>query len=161
ETLLHDFLGELSDDEMQALREIRQSIELLGGAARWYEGKLPLSVIQAVVKPAMEKHAAVRQHWREGVKFCSLMPMRGVPFRVVYMLGMNLDSYPRRLEQKSFDLMRNGHRPGDRASRLDDRWLFLEALLSARDILHISYVGRDERKNEKREVSVVVAELQE
>lgn len=161
EQMATDFFGELSEEEMLVLREIRKSFAALREAGRWYEGVLPLAVIQHRVKPAIEQGAQVRHHWREGIKFCSLLPMRGVPFRVIYMLGMNQGDYPRHLEKKSFDLMRHDHKPGDRATRLDDRWLFLEALLSARDILHISYIGRDERKNDKREPSVVVAELQD
>ena len=100
-----------------------------------------------------------RHPWSEGVKFCSLLPMRGVPFQVVYLLGMNMEDYPRRQERPSFDLLRDDYRPGDRSARIDDRWLFLEALLSARQALHMSYIGQDMHRNEAREPSVVVKEL--
>ena len=42
----------------------------------------------------------------------------------------------------SFDLMQYHHQKGDRVRRDDDRYLFLEALLAARDYCYISYVGR-------------------
>ena len=65
------------------------------------------------------------------VNFCTLMPMRSIPFKVVCLLGMNDGLYPRSLLPMGFDLM-DGHRKrGDRSRRDEDRYLFLEALLSA------------------------------
>jgi len=77
------------------------------------------------------------------------MPMRAIPFRVVCLLGMNDGDYPRQQTPADFDLMAQPGQalPGDRSRREDDRYLFLEALLSARDTLHVSWVGRSVRDN--------------
>ncbi len=96
-----------------------------------------------------------------GVTFCSMIPMRAIPFTVVAMLGMNQDSFPRLQSPASFDLMAEDRRAGDRSRREDDRYLFLESLLSARKHLYISYVGRDIRENTTRPPSVLVSELLE
>ncbi|MEZ1441368.1 exodeoxyribonuclease V subunit gamma, partial [Pseudomonas shirazica] len=72
------------------------------------------------------------------VSFCTLMPMRAIPFRLVCLLGMNDGDYPRQQSPLDFDLMRNDYRPGDRSRREDDRYLLLEALLSAREQLYVS-----------------------
>lgn len=50
-------------------------------------------------------------------------------------------------------------RRGDRSRRDDDRYLFLEALLSAQQQLYISYIGRSIQDNSKRYPSVLVSEL--
>lgn len=149
------------DDDWRALNAMRSGIEELELATRekWYEGELTLPVVHSLVQPVLQQHSRGRHPWSEGVKFCSLLPMRSVPFKVVYLLGMNLDDYPRRVDPKSFDLMRNDYRPGDRSARMDDRWLFLEALLSARQGFHVSYAGQDMHRSEKREPSVVLSEL--
>lgn len=159
--LLDDFFDSADEQELTAIRAAHSSVAILDQAEEraWFKGKLPLAVIRDVVQPALQQSSAGQNHWREGIKFCSLMPMRGVPFKVVYIMGMNMEDYPRRIEKRSFDLMRKNHRAGDRASRIDDRWLFLEALLSARQFFHISYIGRDIFRNEKREPSVVLSEL--
>lgn len=157
--LLDDFFDPQTDDEHLALRDIRRHVNGLRKASQWFGDAIDLSVVRAVIQPALQAPVSGGHPWREGVKFCSLLPMRGVPFRVIYMLGMNQSDYPKRAVQQSFDLMRNEYRAGDRSRRVDDRWLFLEALLSARDVFHVSYIGRDQRKNETREPSVVVAEL--
>lgn len=94
------------------------------------------------------------------VNFCTLMPMRSIPFKVVCLLGMNDGIYPRMQHPVGFDLMAHfGARKGDRSRRLDDRYLFLEALLSAREQLYISYIGRSERDNSERIPSMLVSEL--
>lgn len=95
------------------------------------------------------------------VNFCTLMPMRSIPFRCVCLLGMNDGVYPRSVPAEGFDLMNGRARIGDRSRRDDDRYLFLEALLSAQQTLYISYVGRSIQDNSERVPSVLVSELLE
>ncbi|WP_038174930.1 exodeoxyribonuclease V subunit gamma [Vibrio pacinii] len=95
------------------------------------------------------------------VNFCTLMPMRSIPFRTVCLLGMNDGIYPRSMPAEGFDLMNGRTKPGDRSRRDDDRYLFLEALLSAQQTLYISYVGRSIQDNTERVPSVLVSELME
>lgn len=93
------------------------------------------------------------------VNFCTLLPMRSVPFKAVCLLGMNDADYPRSSTPNSFDLMQYHHQKGDRVRRDDDRYLFLEALLAARDYCYISYVGRSITDNQSKEPSVLVSQL--
>ncbi|OON39577.1 exodeoxyribonuclease V subunit gamma [Izhakiella australiensis] len=95
------------------------------------------------------------------INFCTLMPMRSIPFKVVCLLGMNDGVYPRTLPALGFDLMSQQSRRGDRSRRDDDRYLFLEALLSARQRLYISYIGRAIQDNSERFPSVLLSELLE
>lgn len=160
--LLEAFFDAEAEDQA-ALVELRRGLQTLVNAeeAGWHDGEISLAVVRAAVQPVLRQSSGRRHPWSEGVKFCSLLPMRGVPFRVVYLLGMNMEDYPRRIERPGFDLMRDDYRPGDRSARIDDRWLFLEALLSARQAFHVSYVGQDMHRNEPRQPSVVVSELQD
>ena len=93
------------------------------------------------------------------VNFCTLMPMRSIPFKVVCLLGMNDGAYPRSIPPAGFDLIAKNPRRGDRSRRVDDRYLFLEALLSAQQQLYISYVGHRIQDAGKRIPSVLVSEL--
>ncbi|WP_423186371.1 exodeoxyribonuclease V subunit gamma [Alishewanella sp. d11] len=95
------------------------------------------------------------------VNFATLMPMRAIPFKHIYVLGMSDDAYPRRQSAIDFDLMHTRYRPGDRSRRDDDRYLFLEALLSAREKFYVSWVGRSARDNSEWPPSVLVAQLRE
>lgn len=107
----------------------------------------------------LERGVSSHRFLSGGVTFCELVPMRSIPFRVVALLGMNDDAFPRSREPLGFDLMPESRRPGDRTARDDDRYLFLEALASAREHLLVTYVGHSVRDGSEREPSVVVAEL--
>jgi exodeoxyribonuclease V gamma subunit len=91
------------------------------------------------------------------------MPLRAIPFEVVCLLGMNDGDYPRRGTRSDFDLMAQPgqQRPGDRARRDDDRQLMLEALLSARRLLYLSWSGRSVRDNGEQPPSVLVSQLRD
>ena len=66
---------------------------------------------------------------------------------------------PRSIAPVGFDLIAKNSQRGDRSRREDDRYLFLEALLSAQQQLYISYVGKGVRDNADRAPSVLVTEL--
>lgn len=94
-----------------------------------------------------------------GVTFCAMLPMRSIPFPVVALIGMDEGAFPRRNRPQGFDLMAQSPRRGDRSPRDEDRYLFLEALLSARSRLHISYLGQNIKDNSEMPPSVLVSEL--
>jgi exodeoxyribonuclease V gamma subunit len=89
------------------------------------------------------------------------MPMRAIPFKGLCLLGMNDGAYPRQSTPRDFDLMTTHWLAGDRSRREDDRYLFLEAFLSAREKLYISWQGRRSTDNQKMPASVLVAQLRD
>ena len=93
------------------------------------------------------------------ITFCTLQPMRSVPFRVIALIGMNDGDFPRSSHPTGFDLMPLKAQPCDPSRRDEDRYLFLEALLSARQRLLITWQGEDPRDGSKSPPSVVVGEL--
>lgn len=94
-----------------------------------------------------------------GLTFCAMIPMRSIPFKVVCLIGMNDGTFPRQKQPMEFDLMLEQRRLGDRSPRDSDRYLFLETLISARDILYMSYVGQNIRDNSDIPPSVLVNEI--
>jgi exodeoxyribonuclease V gamma subunit len=72
---------------------------------------------------------------------------------------MNDGDYPRQTAPRDFDLMAQSWRAGDRSRREDDRYLFLEALLSARERLYLSWQGHRATDNTAQAPSVLVAQL--
>ncbi len=96
-----------------------------------------------------------------GITFCEMLPMRAVPFKIVCLLGMNDGVYPRPTTVPAFDLIAANPQLGDRSRRKDDRYLFLESILSARQCLYLSYVGQSVRDGSFLSPSVLVSELVE
>lgn len=94
-----------------------------------------------------------------GITFCSLVPMRSIPFKVVALLGMDFDKFPRQDKRVSFDLMRQSRERGDRNLKDNDKHLFLETLLSAEDYFYVSYIGQSVKDNGRLPPSALVDEL--
>lgn len=161
--LLADCFAAEADADVFTLRRLDQALQawLDACAAAAMEEALPLSVVREHWLAQLDQAALSQPFFAGAVTFATLMPMRAIPFRVVALLGMNDGDYPRSRIPMDFDLMAQDWRPGDRSRREDDRYLFLEALLSARDRLHLSWVGRSIHDQSERAASVLVAQLRE
>lgn len=122
---------------------------------------LPLSVVASAWLDGFNEQSLQQKFLAGAVNFATLMPMRAIPFAHIQLLGMQDGAFPRQSRRQDFDLMGQSYRPGDRARRDDDRYLFLEALLSARKRLRISWIGHSIHDNSEREPSVLVAQLRD
>ena len=161
--LLDDFFIADSDRDQLLLAQLRE------GLANWLElcdsvalgVALPLNVVAEAWLDGVGQSQLSQRFLAGAVNVCTLMPMRAIPFKRICLLGMNDGDYPRAQPPLDFDLMGKDYRPGDRSRREDDRYLLLEALLSARDALHISWVGRSIRDNSERPPSVLIGQLRD
>ncbi|RLB37026.1 MAG: exodeoxyribonuclease V subunit gamma [Deltaproteobacteria bacterium] len=160
EDLLEDFFF-IEGTEAYHARRLRAAWEALSRAETLcgFVEALDLDTVTAFVRRRIEEKVPARGFLTGGVTFCSMLPMRSIPFKVICILGMDHEAYPRKTERLEFDLMADAPRPGDRSRRKDDRYLFLEALLSARRVFYVSYVGQNTRDNGSAPPSVLVSEL--
>lgn len=163
-TALYDALAELSSDDdaySYPLKVVREKIAELAEEAESVGFFEPITreVVLAVLSERLASERSSHDFLAGGITFCALLPMRSVPFRVVCLLGLGDEAFPRVGRPPSFDKMAREPRVGDRSLREDDRHLFLEALLSARDHLYVSWVGRAIQDDSERPPSVVVGEL--
>ncbi len=149
------------EDEEDLLQPVRECLDRLAAdaAAAGFDAPVGLPILDSEVAACLDCAAPAQRFLSGGVTFCNMVPMRSIPARVLCLIGMNGADFPRDRRPLGFDLMAANPRRGDRSRREDDRHLFLEALLSARERLHISYVGQDQRDNAPKVPSVMVAEL--
>lgn len=160
--LLSTFFSAEGETEVAlALIEQQWQKVLSHGVAAQYPDLVPLSILRDELASKLDQERISQRFLAGPINFCTLMPMRSIPFKVVCLLGMNDGIYPRTLPPLGFDLMAQKVERGDRSRRDDDRYLFLEALLSAQDHLYISYIGRSIQDNSERYPSVLVTELLE
>jgi exodeoxyribonuclease V gamma subunit len=140
---------------------IGEALDALATAAATagFSGPCDFATVRALIEEAIERDTAPRGFLNGAVTFCELVPMRTIPFRVVCLVGLNDGEFPRAKRAPAFDRMAQSPRAGDRTARDDDRYLFLEALLAARERLIITYVGQSISDNGILPPSVVVDEL--
>jgi len=156
-----DGLLATTDDEHWQRAELRALLErgVQDATLAGFEGELELAALMELLEAGLGRSLPSPDFLSGALTCCAMVPMRAIPFRVVCLLGMDDGLFPRRDRRPGFDLSLRDPRPGDRSQRDDDRQLFLEALLSARDLLLITTSGRNPRSNEPQPPSVVVSEL--
>ncbi len=147
-------------DERPDLRELHEAIAQLGDEMQraGLTEALPLPVLRLALQQRLDDPA------RGGVPtgritFSSMSSLRGLPYRVVCVIGLDDGAFPTAARAPEFDLMAAHPRRGDRQRRLDERNLFLDLLLAARTHLHLSHTGRSVRDNAPLPPSVLVADL--
>lgn len=137
-----------------ALRELADQAALAG-----YDEAFDLSALRSLLSRSLSARMPAQGFLASGVTFCQLLPMRSIPFKVLCLVGLNDGVFPQSDTPLTFDQIASNRQLGDRSRRDDDRQLFLEALLSARHKLLITYVGQSQRTNKSLPPSVLVQEL--
>ncbi|MCV5223615.1 exodeoxyribonuclease V subunit gamma, partial [Escherichia coli] len=89
--------------------------EQLADAA--FDDALSPSIISQYLQNKLSGTRVSQRFLAGQVNFCTLMPMRSIPFRTVCLLGMNDGVYPRSMPPEGFDLMTGRAKPGDRSRR--------------------------------------------
>lgn len=150
--------GDVFADEVRRVSAALEAFAAHTTAAE-FGASLDFAVVRAHFATALAEAESSPGFLAGRVTFCALKPMRSIPFRVVCLLGLNDTAFPRRDHPPAFDFMAQRPRRGDRSTREDDRYLFLEALLSARETLYLSYAGFSVQDNSESPPSVLVSEL--
>jgi exodeoxyribonuclease V gamma subunit len=160
-----ELLAELYDadeNEQSDMLILRETLEKMLVHSQQYTHEIDQDVFVSELQQNIQETGVGQRFLAGYVNFCTLMPMRSIPFKMVCLLGMNDSDYPRQSVPMGFDLMRLAPaKRGDRSRRLDDRYLFLEALLSAREQLYFSYQGFSQKDNSPMAPSILLSELME
>jgi exodeoxyribonuclease V gamma subunit len=164
----HIFFDEIIAQFFSPDEDSERDIHILSGilddmskkeASSGFDARVEIEVVRSYLERRLEHEQFHSRFFSGGVTFCAMLPMRSIPFKIVCLVGMNSDAFPRKAQTLGFDLMVKNPRMGDRNRRNDDKYLFLEALLSARNRLYVSYVGQSIQDNTRIPPSVLVSEL--
>lgn len=153
--LLRDFVQPVGDEADQ-LSELRR--QLGSFAESLPQRPLPLAVLRLALTEHLQA-AARGAVAAGGVSFAPIAGLRGLPFEVVCVLGLNDGSWPQTQQPDEFDLLALAPRRGDRQRRDEERNVLFDLLLGARRSLYLSHVGRSVRDNSELPPSVLVSEL--
>lgn len=147
----------ISDETKEYL--FRTFEEIRRSSLRMNQTKVYFYSVKSRLQRAFEKkESGYRETHLSAVRFCSMLPMRAIPAKMIVLMGMDEHSYPKKERHSNLDQMRSHRDLCDQVpSQVDyDRFLFLESILSAREILAMTYVSRSAKEQPP---SAVVTEL--
>ncbi|MCB1626427.1 MAG: exodeoxyribonuclease V subunit gamma, partial [Xanthomonadales bacterium] len=149
------------DEEQSALAALDRAVMALRVESEQAgcDPEVEWPVVQQALLQSLETVPERQAFLAGGMTFCGMVPQRAIPFEVVALLGLNDGEFPRSSADAGLDLLLRHPRVGDRASRSEDRYLFLEALMSARRALHLSWVGQGVQDGKPRNPALPLAEL--
>lgn len=140
---------------------LKQIHSLRSGAQTIKEETFTFESVKYHLEASLYKEqVCYRENHLQAVKFCSMLPMRAFPARVVALLGMQEGAYPKKDTNTTLNAMTKEAGVDYCPSQTDyDRYLFLEILLSARDALLISYSALSASEDQEAPPSLLVTEL--
>lgn len=145
--------------EAQARGEIIRGFGADPEAGAGEEVRFGLPDARAALASRLEARATRANFHTGDLTVCSMVPMRSIPHRVVILLGLSDDSFPRRTRLDGDDILALSPQPGERDPRLEDRQLLLDALSSATERLLVFYSGADPVTGEPLPPAAPVGEL--
>lgn len=160
QAFITSYIGTETEDDEQALSRC------LGVAAALRERQIDDTMVSYRIACEFIRHGLSEltgnrgQYLARGVSVSSFLPMRPIPFRVVFVLGLGEGRFPARDMRNPLDLRGARRLPGDVTARERDQYMFLETLISTQERLYLSYVSRDSQTGELIEPSSVIKELQ-
>lgn len=149
--------GEVTESEEEWL-QIENSLETMVNEANWSmnQVEVPYFMVCSILEDSIDSFSTGVALYAETAVFHSMVPARGIPFRVIALLGLTDDQFPRTPDAPSFDLMKTDPRMGERDRRREDRNLFLESVMAAGEAHYCSYVGRSRHDDESLPPSVIL-----
>lgn len=143
--------------QLQAVRDVLQELGQQAEEAGCHR-TFDLSGIRALLSPRLQESTRAAGFLTGGVTFCALVPMRSIPFKVVYLMGMEDGAFPRKGRKTGFDRTHQHPRHGDRNPREEDRYLMLEAMLAAREAFVVTYSGFEAQTGAEQPASAPIDE---
>jgi exodeoxyribonuclease V gamma subunit len=154
-------IGTTSDEDQRVLDKCEQAIEGLE-ALDLDDREVSYRIPYELAKAALGALSGSRgQYLADGVVVASFVPMRAIPFKVMFLAGLGEGQFPSAERANHLDLRLQRRRAGDVRPRERDKYMFLEALLCTRQRLYVSYVSREALTGDPLAPSSVVVELKQ
>lgn len=91
-----------------------------------------------------------------GIRFCSMANAQPIPKAIVALLGLNGTDFPRKQNSLSYDLIKSNSEAILQDVKEKDKAFFLKAILSAKQQLYLSYIGKSSKNNAVLAPSVLI-----
>lgn len=155
-----DSLTAVSPDDAWQLAHAYSELAELADRSSGRSARFALGEVVALLDQINGSVAGGRPNYGNGsLLVCGLDDLAGIAHRVVCLLGIDDEHFPRRCHHDGDDLLIGLPRPPHADPRALSRQHFLDAVLAAGERLIVITRGADERTNELTPASVTVLEL--
>lgn len=144
DNLVNDFVESENNDEINGLK---RSVSELSDIDEHLKSEIDFRVVREFVTDLLSEHQQKSNFASYGITFCSMTQMRNIPYKVVAVLGANFNTFPRKDRPLSYDLLRDNTKINRPSIKDQDKYLFLQIIMSAKEKLYLSYVGKDTKTN--------------
>ncbi|QEY31162.1 exonuclease V subunit gamma [Synechococcus sp. RSCCF101] len=128
--------------------ELERAIAAWGERAAGHHRQLTAAVVADGLEEDLAADSGRFGHRSGALTISALEPMRAIPHRVIVLMGLDATCFPRHQNRPGFHLLEQQRRLGDPSRADQDRYALLEALMSARQHLVVTWTSRDERSGE-------------
>jgi exodeoxyribonuclease V gamma subunit len=149
--IYHDDFSKADRAEMNS---IHKALGYIGSID--FEDRVPFCVFLAELESKLFTEPGEINLNTGNVTVSSSVPVRGIPFRVICFIGLDNDVFPRKDLFLGFDLLGENYQTGDRSKKENDKYIFLDAVLSARENLYLSYIGQNVKDNTSIPPSILI-----
>ncbi|MCK5734975.1 MAG: exodeoxyribonuclease V subunit gamma, partial [Spirochaetaceae bacterium] len=159
--------GEDADDDHRdrlrikgAVRDLLALDEDVNGLSDFSGDSIPWPAFSSLLEEFTSPSSGRRgRYLSRGVTCASLKPTRAIPFRRIYILGLDEGAWPNREFLTGFDLRDRVPKFIDLSRESVDRFALLEAIFSASDHLSLFYTGRDAERGDPLSPAAPIVEL--
>lgn len=119
------------------------------------------SIRKRLKEQLKKEQSGYRENHLHAVRFCSMLPMRAIPAKGIILMGMQEGSFPKKDINLSLNqCLQHPDKVEFCPTVADyDRFLFLEAILSARDYLLFTFQGISREEGKEQPPNTLVNEL--
>ncbi len=158
EEVTHNLIWTPGEEANEAYSVFLQKIKRLNATNQLMNEDISYEVFFAHFSQQFSEEETINDRKR-GIVFSSLIAKRSLPAKIIALLGLNFDQFPRKDRNLSYDLMAAKPQPGDRSLKKNDKHLFLETIMAAREKLYLSYIGQSSKDNKELPPSSLVDQL--
>ncbi len=148
------FHDDLSKEDRAEMTSVHKALSYIGSLD--FEEKVPFCVFLSELETKLFTEPSEMNVNTGNVTVSSSVPVRGIPFRVIFFLGLANDVFPRKDMFLGFDLLGENYQKGDRSKKENDKYLFLDTVLSAKENIYLSYIGQSVKDNTSIPPSIVI-----
>ncbi|MFF0818444.1 exodeoxyribonuclease V subunit gamma [Rhodococcus sp. NPDC003318] len=141
--------------------QLGQAHRELAAAVEFGDAELRLADVRAMLASRLAGRPTSANFRTGELTVCTMVPMRSVPHRVVVLLGLDDEAFPRSPGVDGDNVLARNPVPGERDPRSEDRQLLLDAIGAAGERLLLFYTGRDPVSGAPRPPAIPLSEVRD